>query len=221
MVLKSLKLSVFCGLAALTLTACSSGDDLGVTTSWLGPLHNYERISGEENDGVFILRGNKPVTAERIFLAPAEITISADSDLNSVTPRAYERIRSAFADALARELSKQPNKTSDDASAYFVRIALTGLTAKRIGKDAGAATLSDLKFSFDISAIEAELRNRQTNTRNAVIVFPARAATTEAGGLPTVFESLAQRVYARISDARAALDKRAQAPAPAAPAAGK
>jgi len=213
MMLRALKFPGIFTLASILLAGCSSGDDPDMTTSWLGPLHAYERVSGADDDGVFVLRDGKPVAAERIILAPAEITVSVDSDLNSITPRAYEHIRAAFADALVRELSKQPNDTSADSDAYIVRIALTNLTAKRIGKDIGAASLDDLKFSFEMSAIEAEFRNRRTNSRSAVIVAPAKAKETTASGLADAFGTFAERISTRIAQARAELSKRARAPA--------
>ena len=155
----------------MVLASCSSND----TTSW---RHNYERVGGENDNGVFVLKGSKPVAAERILLAPTEITISVNSDLNSITP--CLRTRRNFADVLAKEFSKQPNKTSDASGAYVVRITLTNLTAKRIGK---LSAHSDLRFSFESAAIEVELRNRQTNTRNAVVVLPK----TVTSGLPQRF----------------------------------
>ena len=215
--LNTLKIAGFCGFASMVLASCSSNDSAGATTSWLGPLHNYERVGGENDNGVFVLKGSKPVAAERILLAPTEITISANSDLNSITPSAYERIRRNFADVLAREFSKQPNKASDVSGAYVVRITLTNLTAKRIGKDVGTNPLADLRFSFESAAIEVELRNQQTNTRNAVVVLPARAKTVTASGLPQTLTNFAQRVWVRISEARAELSRRAATPATLAP----
>jgi hypothetical protein len=172
MMLRALKFPGIFTLASILLAGCSSGDAPDMTTSWLGPLHAYERVSGADDDGVFVLRDGKPVAAERIILAPAGITVSVDSDLSSITPRAYERICAAFADALVRELSKQPNDTSADSDAYIVRIALTNLTAKRIGKDIGAASLDDLKFSFEMSAIEAEFRNLRKRRKRLPAVWP-------------------------------------------------
>lgn len=221
MALRSLKIPGICGLAAIFLAACSPGDDLDLNTSWLGPLHNFERISGQDKDGLFIRKGSTPVAADRILLAPAEITVSVESDLNSITPRAYENIRRAFADALARELSKQPNDTSQQTNAYIVRIALTNMTAKRIGRDIGASTLADLKISFSMAAIEAEFRNRQTNSRNAVIVMPATANEIDANRLPGLFASFAEKIAAGVAQARAELTKRSRAPAVKRPASNK
>ncbi len=201
----------------MLLVSCSSDHGPSGTTSWLGPLQGYERVGGENYNAVFVLRSSKPVAAERILLAPAEITISVNSDLNSITPSAYERIRRIFADVIAREFSKQPNKTSNASGAYVVRITLTNLTAKRIDKDVGANSLADLRFSFESAAIEVELRNRQTNTRNAVVVLPARAKTVKASGLPQTLTNLSQRVWVGISEARAELSRRAATPAAIAP----
>ena len=218
MVLNTLKIAGICGFASIVLASCSSDDGPGVTTNWIGPLHSYERVSGENDNGVFVLQGSKPIAAERILLAPAEITVSVNSDLNSVTPNAYEGIRRTFEDALVRELSKQPNKTSDYAGAYVIRIALTNLTAKRIDKNVGGTALAHLRFSFESAAIEAELRDRQTNTRNAVVVLPVRAKTATATGLPQILGNLAQKVSAGIGEARAELSRRAATPAKPAPA---
>ena len=219
MALRSLKLPVICGLAAIFLAACSSSDDLDLTTSWLGPLHNYERVGAGTSGGLFILKDVKPAAADRILLAPAEITVSVESDLNSISPRAYERIRRLFADALARELSKQPNNTSDNADAYIVHIALTNLTAKRIGKEISATALSDLKFSFGTAAVKAELRHQQTNSRDAVILMPAPGPETTTSGLPGLLASFAEKISARVSQARTELSKRSRAPVAPKPAA--
>ena len=78
MVLNTKKIAGFCGFAAMVLASCSSNDGAGATTSWLGPLHNYERVGSENDNGVFVLKGSRPVAAERILLAPTEITISAE-----------------------------------------------------------------------------------------------------------------------------------------------
>ena len=218
MALRSLKLPGICGLAAMLLAACSSNDEADFTTSWLGPLHSYECITGQDNTGLFILKDSRPVAAERILLAPAEITVSVESDLNSISPRAYERMRRLFADALAQELSKQPNDTSENASAYLVRVALTNLTAKRIGKEIEETVLADLKFSFKMTAIEVEFRNRLTNARSAVMVMPAGANETNASGLPGVLASFAEKTSVQIARARAELTKRSRAPAAPSPA---
>ena len=91
------------------------------------------------------------------------------------------------------------------------------MTVRRIGRDKRVASLDDLRFSFGLAAIEAELRNRRTNTRSAVAIMPARAETVTASGLAAVFEKFAKRISTRISEARTELSRRARAPAPLAP----
>ena len=64
MVLNTLKIAGFWGFASMVLASCSSNDGAGVTTSWLGPLHNYERVGGENDNGVFVLKGSKLAALE-------------------------------------------------------------------------------------------------------------------------------------------------------------
>ena len=206
------------GAVLATVAACSSDDSVaGRTTSWLGPLASYERAGGTDESGIYVLKTGRPVPAERIRLDRAEITVSAQSDLDSVAPGIYEQIRARFEDALARELSKQPVNTDPDASMYIVRIALTNLTAKRIGQPDQDSALEDLKFSFEGASLEAELRDRRTNTRHAVAIVPARANPVQSNGLNAVFGTFAERISQSILAARTELTRRASAPPAAAP----
>jgi hypothetical protein len=198
--------------AGFLQTACSSDNDpLVVTTSWLGPLAQYQRVSGSEKSGVFILKqrnGAQPVG--RILIQPAEITISNRSDLNSVTPSIYDQIRSAFADALANRLAEQGSNSAagKETEIYLVRVALTNVTVKRKDISPKDPTLSRLRISFENASIEAELFAQRTNIRDAVIISPATAGETASADLNTLFHRFAENFATQLATARSRLNSR-------------
>ena len=202
--------------AGLLQTACSSDNDSPiVTTSWLGPLAQYQQISGSEGSGVFILKqriGAQPVG--RILIQPAEITISNRSDLNSVTPPIYDQIRSAFADALANRLAEQGSNSAagKETETYLVRVALTNVTVKRKDISPNDPTLSRLRISFENASIEAELFAQRTNIRDAVIIFPATAGETASADLNTLFRRFAENFATQLGTARSSLNSRPSQP---------
>ncbi len=207
------------GLSGILLTvcaACSSGDSdgLDVKTNWLGPLYKYERITGKDNFGIFLIKGEPgPTSLERIMLETAEITISARSDLNSIDPAAYGKLRAELTAAFRQELSKQFTvSASPGPGVYKFRAALTNLTAKRKVGGIGPPGLADLEFQFGNSAIEAELRDTRSNMRHSVIVLKAQAANTSWLGLADVFRKFAADAVTQAATARDEIKKRASRP---------
>lgn len=202
--------------AGLLPTACSSDNDpLVVTTSWLGPLAQYQQVSGSEESGIFILKqrdGAQPVG--RILIQPAEITISNRSDLNSLTPSIYDQIRSAFADALANRLAEQGSNSAagKETEIYLVRVALTNVTVKRKDIAPKDPTLSRLRISFENASIEAELFAQRTNIREAVIISPATAGETASADLNTLFRRFAENFATQLATARSRLNSRPSQP---------
>jgi hypothetical protein len=198
--------------AGLLLTACSSNDvPLNRTTHWLGPLAQYQQVTGSEKSGIFILKqrdGARPVG--RILMEPVEITISNRSDLNSLTDSMYDRIRSAFADALANRLAEQGDNLAagKETENYLVRVALTNVTVKRKESSLKDPTLSRSRISFENASIEAELRNKHTNVREAVIITPATAGETTSTNLYTLFYRFAENFATELVTARTWLNSR-------------
>ena len=150
------------------------------------------------------------------MLEPAEITISARSDPNSIDPAAYGKLRAALTAAFRQELSKQFTvSASPGPGVYKFRGALTNLTAKRKVGEIGPPGLADLEFQFENSAIEAELRDTRSNTRHAVFVLKAQAANTRWTGLADVFKKFAAEAATQAATARNEIKKRANRPEPA------
>tara|TARA_R110000868_G_scaffold43803_6_gene146974 strand:+ start:17568 stop:18269 length:702 start_codon:yes stop_codon:yes gene_type:complete len=211
------RLSAIGLLMLITCAACSSGNDdvLGVSTNWLGPLHRYERQSGADSFGVFVRKeGTRPARVKQLILAPAEITVSAASDFNSLDPAAYEKVRAAFSDALKKHIAASARSSSADADAdaYILRIALTNLTVKRNTTKIGPVSLDELEFAFNGAAIEASLSERSTNARRAVFAHKADAGKALWKDLGTLFDRFARQAAEKTAEARAAIDRKASLP---------
>lgn len=205
----------------LACVACSSDSDDGtdVTTSWLGPLHRYDRMSGTEQFGVYLMKGDaRPAHVARIVVGPAEITVSARSDLNAISPSAYEELRAAFAEALEREVAQRfPAKTGADGAAnnadtYIMRAALTNLTVKRKSKKFGPAGLRDLEFSFDDAAIELVLHEKRSNARRGVVVQKAAGQAARWNALADRFKGFAAQAAQKAAEARDEINRKAAQP---------
>jgi len=197
--------------AGLLLTACSSDGSLDATSRWLGPLAQYQQVSGSEGSGIFILKQRDDAQPMgRILLQPVEITISNRSDLNSVTPSIYGQIRSAFADALIERLAKQDGNpaTGKETETYLVRVALTNVTVKRNDSSPKDPTLSRLRISFENASIEAELRAQRSNIRDAVIITPATAEESGNTDLNSIFRRFAENFGTQLKAARNRLNSR-------------
>jgi hypothetical protein len=218
-----LKLSSICVLVLALCAACGSGenDGLDVTTSWLGPLRQYERLSGEEQYGVYLRNdGTRPARVLRIEIAPAEITISTRSDLNTLSPAAYEQLRTALEKALTRQITtrfpapaaRAAGSDQENADSYVLRAALTNLTIKRVSKEFDLVGLRDLEFSFDGSAIEISLHEKRSNARQAVIVQKAAGKKFRWNALDDEFDTLARSAAEKTAEARDGIDKKASAP---------
>jgi hypothetical protein len=213
------KLSAISALVMVLCAACGSGDDdgLDLTTNWLGPIRHYERLSGEALFGVYLHKnGTRPARVLRIDVAPAEITVSTRSDLNALSPAAYEQLRAAFEKALTRQIANRlPATTGTEqkgADAYILRAALTNLTIKRVSKKFGPAGLRDLEFSFDNSAIEISLHEYRSNARRAVIVQKAEGPKLRWSALADRFDAIALQAAQKTAEAREGIDKKANQP---------
>lgn len=203
--------------------ACSSGDGgIDVATSWLGPLHQYEQIRGTEDFGVYVMKdGGRPAYVERVLVGPAEITISAESDLNAISPATYEKLRNAFTTALAREVARRLPASSQATGAkdiYILRTALTNLTVKRKAKKFGQVGLDGLEFTFDRAAVELGLHERRSNARRGVVIEKASGKPAQWSALPDRFQAFAAKAIEKAAEARTAINKKASKPEPAAPA---
>jgi len=216
------KLSAICVLVLVLCAACGSGggDGLDVTTSWLGPLRHYERLSGEEQYGVYLRNdGTRPARVLRFDIARAEITVSTGSDLNALSPAAYEQLRTALEKALTRQIAGRfPGATATTGTApkgadsYLFRAALTNLTVKRVSKKLGPAGLRDLEFSFDDSAMEISLNENRSNARRAVIVQKVEGGKLRWNEIANRFEALALQAAEKTAEARDGIDKKASQP---------
>lgn len=207
----------------LLAAACSSGDKntVELATPWLGPLNGFERVSGEDDSGVFVKAApGKTEQFERGIFAPPEIIVSANSDLEAISPESYEKIKALFLEVFRAELAKQlpvANTAGERADAsHLVHAALTNVTVTRKDDNPNAVEIGDLQFSFEGSTIEAEIRTRKTNARLAAFVVPAKAVKTGWDGLRAPFTELARRAAAEAAKARGAIDSKAAQPAPAA-----
>jgi hypothetical protein len=216
-----LRLSAIATLVLLACAACSSGSDDGidVTTSWLGSLHRYERVSGTEQFGVYLMKGGtRPAHVGQIIVGSAEITISARSDLNAISPAAYEELRAAFAKALEREAAQRfaakpgASGPADTADTYILRAALTNLTVKRKSRNFGPVGLNDLEFTFDDAAIELVLHEKRSNARRGVIVQKAEGPVARRNALADRFRSLAARAAEKTAEARDGINRKAALP---------
>lgn len=207
----------------LLTAACSSSDKntIELTTPWLGPLNGFERVSGEENFGVFVRATPGEVAPfERGIIAPPEIIVSASSDLESISPESYEKIKALFSEVFRAELAKQlpvANTAGERADAsHLIHAALTNVTVTRKTNNANAVKIGDLQFSFEGSTVEAEIRDRKTNARLAAFVVPAKAAKTGWDALRAPFTVLASQAAAEAAKSRGAIDTKAAQPAPGA-----
>lgn len=218
--LKSLAISAsFLVLCA----ACSSGDkdSVDLATPWLGPLHGFERVSGEDDFGVFLKRtSGATVKLERSIVSSPEIIVSTSSDLEAMSPAAYERVRSLLSEVFRQELAKQiPTANSDaerGAASHVIHAALTNITVTRTTNAATAVQVSELQFSFENSTFEAEIRETTSNARRAVVVLPTKAEKTGWNALRAQLSAFARQIAAEIGKARSAINTQAdQPPAPA------
>lgn len=215
------------GALLLASSACSSGgeDGIDVTTSWLGSLHRYEQISGAGRSGVFLMKnGSRPAHVARIVVEPAEITVSSRSDLNAISPAAYEKLRDVLTAALAREAAKQfpsSGAPADNADTYLLRVALTNLTVKRKTRKTGPAGLNDLEFNFDDAAIELGIRERRSNARRGAAIHRLQARNAGWNALVGRFGDFAVQAIAKAAEARDGVNRKAAQPRASAPAANK
>lgn len=210
--------STVLGTLLLACGACSSGDTIDTTTSWLGPLHRYEQLSGTGDFGVYLLKdtGNRPAIVGRIVASPAEVTVSVQSDLNAISPTAYEQLRATFSASLTKSFAsdrRNPDAGDDKGDAYFVRAALTNLTVKKVSNEFGLVGLKDLEFGFEDAALEIGIYERRTNARRAVIIEKVQGKKVRWDVLRERFTGFAERVAEKTSEARAAIDKKASQPA--------
>jgi hypothetical protein len=208
--------------------ACSFGDKDGVdlATPWLGPLNGFERISGKDEFGIF-LKSTSGATArfERGIITPPELIVSAGSDLEAISPDAYEQINALFSEIFRQELAKQIPTTNTGAApsappgaaSHLIQAAMTNLTITRKTNNPAAVRLNDLQFSFDGSTIEAEIRDRKSNVRRAVILLPATAGKTDWAALRAQFTKFARQAAAEVGKARSAINTRADQPPPPTP----
>lgn len=219
---RHLKTLVISASFLVLCAACSSSDKDGVDleTPWLGPLHGFERLSGKDNSGIFLKDApGTPVRFERSVLAPPEFIVSASSDLESISPAAYEQIKTLFADVFRQEMAKQistANTGSErSAATHAVYSALTNVTITRKTNSARAARLSDLVFSFEGSTLEVEIRVRRSNARRAVIVLPAKAGNIAWNDLRGRLAGLVREAAAEVGKAGSAINAKADQPPPA------
>lgn len=213
------RFSVIGILVLFICAACSSGKDEGidVATNWLGPLHQYERVSGKDRFGIFLKKDSSPpATVRQLRIDPAEITISARSDLNALNPASYEQLRAAFSDTLkehvARRFPAPAEKGLQDGDAYVLRAALTNLTVKRKTKAFGPIELKGLEFSSEDTALEISLHELRTNIRHAVIVQKVADGKMSWNGLRERFRALAEEAAAKTAEARDGINKKANQP---------
>jgi hypothetical protein len=204
--------------------ACSSGDErnAGFTTPWLGTITGFERVSGEGEFGVFQnSTPGKTARFERGIILRPEIIISAGSDLEAIEPETYENIIALFRDALQAELATKVPTADADApgrgATHAIQVALTGVTVTRTTNNSVAVRLSDLRFSFEGSTIEAEFRDVNSNAREAVIVVPATAGTIGWNALRNQLTLFARQTAGEAGKAYAAINARADKPADPAP----
>lgn len=211
------------GILLLACGACSSGEDnIDTTTSWLGPLHRYVQLSGSDDFGVYLLKDDlgRPAFVDHVIVGPAEITVSVESDLNSISPAAYEQLRAAFTAALDEEITERPpgsGTTGDSRDTYVVRAALTNLTIRKISKEFGQVGLNDLEFRFDDAALEIGLYESTTNLRRAVIIEKVQANTARWNDLRSRFGAFAAQIAKKTAEARAGINGKAAQPEPPAP----
>lgn len=213
------KLSAISVLVLFLCASCGSGDDdgLDVSTSWLGPLRQYERLSGEEQYGIYLRNdGTRPTRVLRLDIAPAEITVSTESDLNALSPAAYEQMRAALEKALVEQIASRFPGTAattgtapEGADSYLLRAALTNLTIKRVSQNPGPAGLRDLEFSFDKSAMEISLHENRSNARRAVIVHKVEGGKLRWNALADRFAAIALQAAEKTAQARDGIDNKA------------
>mgnify|MGYP006097630209 CR=1 FL=1 len=214
--LRELKLQAISASFLILCAACSSVDKDGVVseTPWLGPLHGFERVSGEEGFGLFLMSSSDaPVRFERCIVAAPEIIVSARSDLEAISPTIYRKIKALFAEVLQQELAKRlptvnTSRVSNSVS-HVIHAALTNVTITLKTPNSTAAQLSNLHFSFEESAIEVEIRLRQSNARQAVIVLPTKAEKTGWIPLRKQFRAFARQAAMKASKARSAINAKA------------
>lgn len=201
--------------------ACSTGggDAVELETPWLGPLRGYERIAGSEDFGSFLRISGGAIRFERGTLAPPEIFISANSDLEAISPAIYEEIKRLFSEVFRQEMANQfpaaSAGTASDAPSHLIKTALTNVTVTRTTDSTRVPGLRDLQFSFENSTTETEIRLRRTNMRQAVIILPAKAEKTTWSGLRARFTEFARLTAAEAGKVRDAVNTRADRPPPA------
>lgn len=229
MKLSEIKPLVISASFLILCAACSSGakDGTDLATPWLGPLYGFERISGKDEFGVF-LKSTSGATArfERGIITPPELIVSAGSDLEAISPDAYEQINGLFSEVFRQELAKLIPTTNTGAvpgtppgaGSHRINAAMTNITITRKTDNLAAGRLSDLQFSFEGSTIEAEIRDRKSNLRRAVIILPATAAKTDWAALRAQFTKFARQAAAEVGKARSAINTRADQPPPPSPA---
>jgi hypothetical protein len=214
-----LRFSVIGILMLFICAACSSGkdDDIGVTTRWLGPLHQYERLSGKDRFGVFLKKDAlPPATVRQLRIAPVEITISAGSDLNALNPASYEQLRAAFSEPLKEQVARRfpapTEKELQDGDTYVLRAALANLTVKRKTTQFGSAELKDLEFATEDTAVEISFREMRTNIRRAVIVQKITGGKISWNGLRERIKAVTMEAATKVAEARDGINKKANQP---------
>ena len=110
MKLRKIKSLVISASFLVLCAACSSGakDGVDLTTPWLGPLNGFERVSGKDEFGIFLKNtSGATVRFESVIITPPELIVSAGSDLDAISPDAYEQINALFSEIFRQELAKQ------------------------------------------------------------------------------------------------------------------
>ncbi len=199
--------------------ACSSGakDGVDLTTPWLGPLNGFERVSGKDEFGIFLKNtSGATVRFESVIITPPELIVSAGSDLEAISPDAYEQINALFSEIFRQELAKQiptmNTGTPPGAASHRINAAMTNITITRKTDNTAAGQLKDLQFSFDGSTIEAEIRDRKSNARQAVIILSTKPGKTDRAALRAQFTEFARLAATEIGQARSAINTRADQP---------
>jgi len=219
MKLREIKSLVISASLLVLCAACSSGakDGVELTTPWLGPLNGFERVSGKDEFGIFLKStSGATVRFETAIITPPELIISARSDLEAISPDAYEQINALFSEIFRQELAKQiptmNTGTPPGAASHRINAAMTNITITRKTDNPAAGQLKDLQFSFEGSTIEAEIRDRKSNSRRAVIILSAKPGKTDWAALRAQFTEFAHQAAAEIGQARSAINTRADQP---------
>jgi hypothetical protein len=207
----------------LSLAACSSEErKVDVVTGWLGPLPNFERVSGSGPQGAFVRPTEAKAPAlDAVFLRPVEITVGPGTNFNAPGPEDFEEMRGALTLILRKELEGVVRLTDTRGpGTYELRIALTDLKIDLADRRSLTPSRTDYRFVFSEVALEAELIEGATNFRRAVAIAPARDRARRAAeapkdrwtDLPRRFVALAETLRGEIATLKQALAALRQLP---------